>query len=433
MQVEFWKEPLLKLPLDELKKAQNFIVDLIQTLETLQKSAEDQIVVFPSEDPLRIAERRRDKRFDMEIDGVCSIVKKEESEMMPKIPIIIKDVSKHGLRFITSQSLTPSDILVVTFQLPSTMISGQLYKNLQKKVYVEVRRVIEIPTPGDIRYDIGALSIESKRVVELSQEEENRVLLNKRLTLKGETNILIVSIREAQSKSLEEILVRQGYLAYKSNQKQQAIALLRKNKFNIVISDIDTAKINEFELLKDIKQEFPDIGLIVEINTIEDWKNILSLGVNNYLTKNFDAREFYLILETLRKMLLYKSMFGVELKRCRAESINISILVINKNDAFKNLLCEISKEKGSKLFFVNDTTSGLSVFKKYKIDFILMDTEITGLEGCQFITNVKKDFPNVEVIVTSKNLQERCDFLVSGADHFLIEPIEMQELLAILY
>ena len=108
-------------------------------------------------------------------------------------------------------------------------------------------------------------------------------------------------------------------------------------------------------------------------------------------------------------------------------------MVINKKDTLKNLLCSISKEKGSKLYFVSDAIRTHDVLKRYKIDFILMDTEITGLEGCQFITDVKKTFPNIEIIVTSKNLQERCDFLVSGADHFLFEPIVLQELLAILY
>jgi DNA-binding response OmpR family regulator len=433
MQAESWKEPLLKLPLDELKKAQCFVTDLIQTLETLHTTTEEPIVIFPPEEPIKIEERRKDKRFDMELEGVCSVVKKQESEVSKDAPITIKDVSKRGLRFVTNQSLTPSDILIVKFQLPSTMVSGKLYKNLQKKVYVEVRRIIEIPTPAGTKYDIGALSIESQRVIALQKEEENRVLLNKRLALKGEIKILIVSIKEAQSKYLEEILAQQGYLAYKSNQKQQAIALLRKNKCNIVVTDIDTAEINEFELLQDIKQEFPDIGLIVEIDTFDDWKNILSLGVDNYLTKNFNDKEFNIILEILRKKSLYKSIFGIEFKKIRPESIDINILVISKKDTLKNLLCGISKEKGSKLYFVNDTIQTHSVLKRYKVDFILMDTEITGLEGCQFITDIKKNFPNIEIIVTSKNLQERCDFLVSGADHFLIEPIDLQELLAILY
>ncbi|HHT9136241.1 MAG TPA: response regulator, partial [Candidatus Wunengus sp. YC60] len=430
MQVETWKEPLLKLPLDELKKAQCFVTDLIQTLETLHKSTEDPIVIFPPEDTIKIEERRRDKRFDMELEGVCSIVKKQESEVSKDVPIIIKDISKRGLRFITNQSLMPSDILVVTFQLPPTMVSGHVYKNPQKKVYVEIRRVADFPTPTGLKYDIGAQSIESESVVELAKEEENRTLVNKRLAIKGETRILVVSIKEVLSKRLEEILLKQGYVVCKANQKQQAVALLRKNKFDIVISDIDTAKINEFELLKDIKMEFPRAGLIVEIDTIEDWKNILSFGVNNYLTKNFNDEEFNIILESLHRKLLYKSMFGVDFKKSRSESLNI--LVLSRKEVLKNLLCAESKEKGLKLYFVDDTGRALTVLKRYKIDFIIVDAEITGAEGCQFLINIKKEFPHIETVVISKNLQDRCGFLVSGADNFIIEPMESQEIFTVL-
>ena len=430
MQAESWKEPLLKLPLDELKKAQCFVTDLIQTLETLHTTTEEPIVIFPPEEPIKIEERRRDKRFDMELEGVCSVVKKQESEASKDALITIKDISKRGLRFITNQLFTPSDILVVTFQLPPTMVSGHVYKNPQKKVYVEIRRVAEFPTPTGLKYDIGAQSIESERVVELAKEEENRTLINKRLAIKGETRILVVSIKETLSKRLEEILLKQGYVVCKANQKQQAIALLRKNKFDIVISDIDTAKINEFELLKDIKTEFPHVGFIVEIDTIEDWKNILSLGADSYLTKNFNDEEFNIILESLHKKLLYKSMFGIDFKKSRLEGLNI--LALSRKEVLRNLLCSASKEKGLKLFFVDDTARALIVLKRYKIDFISVDAEITGREGCQFLMNIKKNFPHIETIVISKNLQERCDYLVSGADNFIVEPIEPQEIFAVL-
>lgn len=430
MQVESWKEPLLKLPLDELKKAQCFVTDLIQSLEALHTTTEEPIVVFPPEDPIKIEERRRDKRFDMEIEGVCSVVKKQESEAPKESPIIIKDISKRGLRFITNQSFMPSDVLVVTFQLPSKMVSGAIYKNPLKKVYVEIRRIMELPTPAGIKYDVGAQSIESERVIELAKEEENQAQVNKRLALKGEMKILVVSIKEAHAKHLEDILLKQGYVVYKVNQKQQAIALLRKSKFDIVVSDIDTSRINEFELLKDIKMEFPYVGLIVEIDTIDDWKNILSLGVNNYLTKNFNDEEFTIILESVQKKLLYKSMFGVDFKKSRSDGLNI--LVLSKKEVLRNLLCSASKEKGLKLYFVDDTTRALTVLKRHKIDFITVDVEITGREGCQLLMNIKKDFPHIETIVISKNLQERCDFLVGGTDNFIVEPIEPREILAVL-
>ncbi|MFN3531481.1 MAG: response regulator [Candidatus Brocadia sp.] len=425
---EPWKGPLLELSVDELKTAQNFISELIQILEVLQESKAEPIVIFPPEKNIN-DERRADKRFNIEIEGVCSIVKRGESEIFPEMPIRIKDISKHGIRFVVDQPLMPSDILIIEFYLSSIKTTGQLYKNPQKKIYVEVRRVFESLTSEGVKYEIGAQSVEGERVAELIKEREKYALINKQLAAKGDVKILIVSMKEARSKYLEEILLKQGYIVYEANKKQQAIALLRKNKCDIVVTDLDIARINEFELLKDIRDEFPDTGLIVEIETIEDWMHILPLGVSDYLTKNCSDREFNIIIESVHRKLLYKSMFGSYFRRRQQASQNM--LVLSRNDVFKKLLCNASKEKGLRLFFVNAEEHATAALKRYKIDFVLVDTEVTGLDGCRFLTTVKKNFPNIMTVVASKNLQERCDFLVSGADNFLVEPIAAKEVLSL--
>ncbi|MCK6468708.1 MAG: response regulator [Candidatus Brocadia sinica] len=97
----------------------------------------------------------------------------------------------------------------------------------------------------------------------------------------------------------------------------------------------------------------------------------------------------------------------------------------------KKLLCNASKEKDLRLFFVNTAEHATAALKRYKIDFILVDTEVPGLDGCRFLTFVKKNFPNIMTIVASKNLQERCDFLISGADNFFAEQIAMKEVLSL--
>ena len=133
----------------------------------------------------------------------------------------------------------------------------------------------------------------------------------------------------------------------------------------------------------------------------------------------------------MHKKLLCINTFGIDFKKSRSESLNI--LALSRKEALRNLLCSASKEKGLKLYFVDDTARAHVVLKRYKIDFIIVDAEIAGTEGCQFLMNIKKDFPNIETIVISKNLQERCDYLVSGTDNFIVEPIEPQEVFAVLH
>ena len=455
MQDGSWKKVLSGLPLKELKEAQRFINELIPMLEAVEESvekpteeqtevlAEDsgegRVEIFPS---FNAAERREDKRIGIEIEGVYSLIKDKESEsLLPVQHIKIQDISKHGLRFVTNQFLLPSTILVVKFYLPpsdtNALYKHPLYKNPQKQIYAEVRRVIGVPTTLGLQYQIGAASIEREEALELLKQNEGFSITGKRLAMKGDLRILIVSIKEAQSKHLEKTLQNQGYSTYRVTQKHHAIALLRgaellrKISFNVVITDMATAEMCGYELIKDIKSEFPNTGLIVEIATLEDWLKIAPLGVDEYLTKNFSDQEFETTIESMHKTILQKSLLGDYFQRKHTNKLNI--LVAGTDEVFKKFLCDESKRKGFKLYFVPDTKQAIAVLRKYKIEIVFIDTTIATLSECDFIEKVKKDFPGLEIMVISKNYQERHQFLVSGADRFFIAQMGMEEIAAVLF
>lgn len=428
MEIESWKEPLLKLPLSELKKVQSFIAELVKTEELVQESKEEQIVIFPK---FNVGEQRKDARINLSasIEGTCSIVKGNEADpIQEEVPIQIMDISKHGLRFITTKHIQPSSILMIKFYLASAKSSDeQFYKNPHKKIFAEVRRVIETKTPKGIKYDIGALSIDNERVAEFRDNQKGYSILNKQLSIKGDMRIMIVYLKESRSKSIEESLLKQNYVVVKANQKQQAMAMMRKSRCNIVVSDIHTAMLNDFELVKDFKEEFPDVGLLIEINTIDDWMKIDPLGVDDYLTKDFSEREFNVILEHLHKKLISKSIFGGYFKK--RKQLYQSVLVISKNEDLRKFFCKLSAEKNIKMFFVNYTEHAATVLKTYKIDLIFIDTEATHLDGCQFILNTRRLYPNIITVVTSNNPQERVEFIGSGADFFITEPTKIHKIL----
>ena len=444
MQDGSWKKVLSELSLNELKEAQRFINELIPMLEAVEDpveepteertevSAEDYregtLEVFP---PSSGDERREDKRFGIEIEGVYSLIKGEESESaLPVQPILIKDISKHGIQFVTNQFLLPSSILVVKFNLPSSD-TRQLYKNTQKKIYAEVRRVIGVPTHHGLQYQIGAKSIEREESLALLKENEGFTITGKRLAMKGVMRILIIfSIKEAQSKHLEKILQNQRYVVYRENERQHAIELLRKIDCHIVVTEMVTAGIHDFKLLKDIKSEFPDTILVVEVDTVEDWLKITPLGVDDYLTTNFSDKEFEATIELWYKKILHKSLLGDYFHKKHKNKLNI--LVAGTDEVLKKFLCEESKQKGFKLYFVPDTKQALAVLRKYKMEIIFIDATIANLSECDFIAKVKKAFPGIEIMVISKNYQERHQFLVSGADRFFIAQMGMKEIAATL-
>ncbi len=453
MQDEGWKKTLSELTLNELKEAQRFINELIPMLQAVEDPTEapteasteapaeahEEVMIEEYRPPAQLeefppsegGERRDDTRFDIDIDGVYAVLKGEETDAeLQMLNLQIKDVSKQGIRFVSNQFVLPSNILIIKFHLPSSN-TRQLYKKvIQKKIYAEVRRVVGLSTPRGMQYQVGAKSIEREEALELAKENEGFTITGKRLALKSDMTILIVSFREAHAKHLESVLRNLGYNVYRESQKPNTIATLRKINCNIVVTDMDTAGIQEFELVKDLKNEFPEICLIIEVATLEDWFQASSLGVDEYISKGFTDKEFERIIELLHKKLLQKNIFGNYFHNKDKHKRNC--LVVGTDNVLKKYLCKASLQKNIKFYFVPDTNQSMAVLKKFKIDLVFVDSTIANVGECSFLAKTRRDFPNIEIFVISNNYLERHRYLISGADQFFIAQMGVEQIAEVL-
>ncbi|MBM4054320.1 MAG: response regulator [Planctomycetes bacterium] len=444
MQNEHWKETLQNLTIDELRNVRSFVEELIQRLETEVKAEikeetkkevkeeakeeSDPVIVYPPETPEETRERRTEKRFDLKTNGTCSFLDKGLNDFSnEEIPITIKDVSQHGIRFVTNRPVLPSNHLIVKFSLSSAGTTGNLYRKPQKKIYVEVRRVLMRATQSGGEYDIGALSIDEGTIKELQEETNGFEIIKKRCKVKEDLKIMVLYVKETQCRVIENILLKQGYIVYAANQKHNAMSMLRKNKCDLLVTEFESAKMNDYELLKDVKTEFAGLGIILEIDLIDTWMDLLSFCLDGYLLKGFNERELNIVVESVLKKVLYKNMFRQYIEN--GKRTNQNLLIICRGDIIRKQLYEISNQKGLKSFFVTDTEHAFNILNMNKIDFMLLDTAITGEKGLDFVTKIKKDFPRISITIFSENILERSSYLMGGVDNFIMKPAnDMQKL-----
>ena len=117
--------------------------------------------------------------------------------------------------------------------------------------------------------------------------------------MKSEISILIVDDESTMRSLLERILAREGYLMHSLSDGDTALEYLKNNKVDIVISDMKMPKMNGFELLKNIKQNHPGIGVIIMTGHGDTYtvKDALLLGADEYITKPFKSYEISLVVE----------------------------------------------------------------------------------------------------------------------------------------
>jgi two-component system, NtrC family, response regulator PilR len=117
--------------------------------------------------------------------------------------------------------------------------------------------------------------------------------------MKSEITILVVDDEEMMRVLLTKILTRDGYRIVTAEDGQAALDLLASEKVQIIISDIKMPRVNGFELLKAVKADYPQIGVIMMTAYGDTFtvKDALLLGADEYVTKPFKSYEISLVVE----------------------------------------------------------------------------------------------------------------------------------------
>lgn len=101
--------------------------------------------------------------------------------------------------------------------------------------------------------------------------------------------ILIVEDDESIHSLIEELLKREHYATYNAYSGSEALLLLEKEKFDLILLDLMLPAINGEEIIAKVTNT-PIIVLSAKTSS-EDKVNCLLAGANDYITKPFDSDE----------------------------------------------------------------------------------------------------------------------------------------------
>ncbi|HEX7676149.1 MAG TPA: sigma-54 dependent transcriptional regulator [Bdellovibrio sp.] len=107
------------------------------------------------------------------------------------------------------------------------------------------------------------------------------------------SRILVVDDEESIREFLEIMLKKEGYEVTLAEDGQKAKDLLTKKTFDMIISDLQMPHVTGIELLKHVKETYPDtvFMLITAFGTTETAVEAMKMGAYDYLTKPFKIDE----------------------------------------------------------------------------------------------------------------------------------------------
>lgn len=107
------------------------------------------------------------------------------------------------------------------------------------------------------------------------------------------SRILVVDDEESIREFLEIMLRKEGYEVSCVEDGQKALDVLKKKSFDMVISDMQMPNMTGLQLLKEVKDQFPDMlfMMITAFGTTETAVEAMKLGAYDYITKPFKIDE----------------------------------------------------------------------------------------------------------------------------------------------
>lgn len=98
---------------------------------------------------------------------------------------------------------------------------------------------------------------------------------------------------------LSAFLDTRGYAVQACRSGREALAALEEGPFDLVISDIEMAEMNGYELLRQTRERYPQIGIVLMTGYTEKHplSEALRAGADGYISKPFSLRKFSLIFE----------------------------------------------------------------------------------------------------------------------------------------
>jgi len=238
----------------------------------------------------------------------------------------------------------------------------------------------------------------------------------------SERRILIVDDSAVFRMSMKKILASMNAEIILAQDGQEGLDLALKEKFDIVVSDIEMPKINGIELCRSLKRAASTQGTpVVMVSTFDSESDVdkgFQAGASAYLSK-YEIQDR--LLETVENV-LSKSKF----------KSNRLVMVVDDSKVVLQIVEKGLAEAGFRVITAENGKRALNLLVTIQPDLILTDIEMPDVNGFEFcgLVHSNPELSTVPIVAmsskTDRGYMKR--MLQNGASAYLCKPFNIDEL-----
>jgi len=192
---------------------------------------------------------------------------------------------------------------------------------------------------------------------------------------------------------------------------------------DIVLLDVQLPDASGLDLLKFIKEKQPDCEAIMITGYGNTEVAIQSLrnGATDYIEKPIDMEDLYAAFGRASEKLQEKEEL----------SYQNTILIIDDEEVIVERMKRFLRKENYNVFGAYSGKQGLDIIENQKIDVVVTDINMPGMDGIEVLKRAKNFYTDIEVIMVTGYRDEELSIksLRSGAFDYITKPINLDQLI----
>ena len=110
----------------------------------------------------------------------------------------------------------------------------------------------------------------------------------------------------------------------------------------------------------------------------------------------------------------------------------LNILIVDDEEVYRKEIGEFLKKKKFEIFFADRPSKAKEILKDNEIDIVILDANLPELNGLDFLSEIKKDYADTEVIIITGfgDMNSVIKALRNGASDFFTKPFSLLNIYA---
>lgn len=231
--------------------------------------------------------------------------------------------------------------------------------------------------------------------------------------------ILVVDDDRDFGENVRDILEMKDYQVTNAYGGREALELVRRHDFDLVLVDIRMPVMDGLEVYKKIKEISPDTPVImITAYAAEDLiRETLREGAFGCLRKPLDFDKLLELIEN-------------------AVSNGMRVLVVDDDEDFCSNMKDVLSDKGYRVCIAYDGNTAIKKAGQKDFDVVFLDMKLPCLNGLETYLVIRDIRPKVVVVVITGYIKEMGDLvqqtLEKNAYALLEKPIDMDRLISLL-